>query len=121
MALLKEKEKADKDGDGKTANPDSHTPKPDADDAVAKQDFDPGNLSANDLAKVSKFIAGIQMATKLSGANASESPSPPSNDTRSSAAHGSIMQRLMEVFEHNDAEYPSPTVNANSGQVYVPK
>ena len=121
MALLKEKEKADKDGDGKTANPDSHTPKPVADDAVAKQDFDPGNLSANDLAKVSKFIAGIQMASKLSGANASESPSPPSNDTRSSAAHGSIMQRLMGVFEHNDAEYPSPTVNANSGQVYVPK
>ena len=117
LALLRAKEAAD--------SPEA-TPVPNQlKSPEVESEFDPGGMTAKDLAKVSKFLAGFSMASTAESSTPSSTTTAkaPPQQKSASASHGNVVKRMMGVFQHNGAGYP-PTAVVNSvsaGQMYNPK
>jgi hypothetical protein len=120
LAMLKETEKSDGSPTSTATSTDESTG---SSKSKPAKGFDPGSLTANQLATVSKFLAGFHQASaEPSSADPStEPPSPAPAPAPSNASHGSIVKRLMGVFEHNGTEYPTAVANSVSAGTYKPK
>ena len=127
MALLKEKEKAEKEPE------ESVPPAADSSDASKKQDFDPSSLSVEQLSKCVKLVAGLQMASTADASPAQEEHQEEAKEM-SQASHGNVVKRLMGILSDNKvdpAQVVSSSLKANaavasvggniSDQVYIAK
>ena len=118
MALLKAQEEAD--SAAKSASPAPDVPK----SSNVESEFDPGGMTAKDLAKVSKFLAGFSMASTAESSTPSSTTTAkaPPQQTPASASHGNVVKRMMGVFKHNGTAYPTAVADSvSAGQLYHPK
>jgi hypothetical protein len=119
MVLLKEKEKGEK----ANAVDESVPPAVPASSLPKKVTFSPGSLSADELGQCAKFLAGFQLASNANAAETSPSSNTPTSQTnKTSAAHGSVVKRLMGIFSENGVD-PSQVVasSVTAGELYQPK
>ena len=130
MALLKEKEKAEKPPEESV--PPSASSATGSSDSAKQKDFDPNSLSVGDLSKCIKLAAGLNMAS-----NADASPSHDETAKEpSQASHGNVVKRLMGMLSDNHvdpAQVVSSSIKSNavhsavgnegnaSQGVYIPK
>lgn len=104
MALLKEKEQAEKE-------PEKSVP-PAADSSNAsKKSFDPSSLSVGDLSECAKLLAGLQMASKADASPAQEEHQDDSKEM-SQASHGNVVKRLMGILSDNKVD-PAQVVSSS--------
>ena len=130
LAALKEKEDEDK-VDASNSSPTSPASPP-VKASVPSAGFDPGSLPAADLAKAIQFVASMQQAASAGSSTPPQQDEPGTQHAAepANASQGSIVRRLMGVFEHNGTAYPSkltPTAMnvaagvQNTQQWYQPK
>ena len=117
LALLRAKEAAD--------SPEATPVQNQLKSPEVESEFDPGGMTAKDLAKVSKFLAGFSMASTAESSTPSSTTTAkaPPQQKSASASHGNVVKRMMGVFQHNGAGYhPTAVVNSvSAGLMYHPK
>ena len=121
MALLKEQEKSEgKSSSSDNSNSNNESPAEETNGKKTSGAFDPGSLSANDLATAVKFAAAMHGTQQASASTTTDQDhSQPERQQQ-----GNVVKRIMTMFEQgavNASHVQAATDDDSLDNVYIPK